>query len=432
LKHSQESPRNPREIEPMIPEAIARAILRCLEKDPANRFQSVEELQSALLDDAVLHKDRQTIWKNVRSDLRGLVTALRKRPPAVLAATAGYFVLGVVLVTAGVALHHGLTPQPMSGVEKTLSPPVAPVGNVNQNEPSTTVAASTEAIGISTGEVSSTPVVASTDKTTLSARFSRFFNTVAVPDGVFMMGNDNGKNDERPQHLVKLKKFRMSRSEVTNRQYLAFLEDSGYRRPPDPMFAKNYLVRYPDLPVVNVSYGDAVEFCKWATKKFGLLVRIPTEAEWEYAARGGIKDNLYPWGMGSPLTHARYRRNAPRGITTVERTAFAPNGYGLYNLSGNVSEWIADFYAKDYYKISAIKDPRGPRIGSKRVVRGGSWADDEPDLTVTRRSSRDPAERRDDLGFRIVVGGAVNRSREPILSSIADARTKTQTSARQW
>src|SRR5262249_24059701 len=83
LKHIQESPRNPREIEPMIPEAIARAILRCLEKDPANRFQSVEELQSALLDDAVLHKDRQTIWKNVRSDLRGLVTQFRKRPPAV-------------------------------------------------------------------------------------------------------------------------------------------------------------------------------------------------------------------------------------------------------------------------------------------------------------------------------------------------------------
>jgi formylglycine-generating enzyme required for sulfatase activity len=228
---------------------------------------------------------------------------------------------------------------------------------------------------------------------------------------------------------VKLENFRISRTEVTNRQYLAFLEDSGYQRPQDPVFAKNYLVAYPELPVVNVSYADAVEFCKWASRKFGLPVRLPTEAEWEYAARGGSKDTAYPWGADSPLTHARYKRNAPRGIPTVNRTAFGPNGYGLYNMSGNVSEWVADFHGKQYYKISAIKDPGGPGIGFKRVVRGGSWADDETELTVTRRSTHEPSERRDDTGFRIVVGGTVHRSREPISPQIADSGIKMQTVA---
>jgi formylglycine-generating enzyme required for sulfatase activity/class 3 adenylate cyclase len=412
LKHIQDTPRNPREIDATIPERIANAILRCLEKDPANRFQSVEELQGALLDEAVRQKDRRAMWKNVSSDLRGLVAAVRKRPRAPIA-TAGYSVLGIVLVTAGIAFHRGGAQEPPAALEETLEFQAAP---------------STPEF-ISTMEARPPEVVTRPRKTTHPLRFSLFLNTVAIPGGVFMMGNDNGKNDEKPQHRVKLETFQMSRTEVTNRQYLAFLEDSGYQRPQDPVFAKNYLVKYPDLPVVNVSYGDAVEFCKWASKKFGLPVRLPTEAEWEYAARGGSKDMAYPWGTDSPLTHARYKDNAPRGIPTVNRTAFGPNGYGLYNMSGNVSEWVADFHGKHYYKISAVKDPGGPGIGFKRVVRGGSWADDEMELTVTRRSTHEPSERRDDIGFRIVVGGNVHRSREPISSQIAKAGIKTQTVA---
>jgi formylglycine-generating enzyme required for sulfatase activity len=227
-----------------------------------------------------------------------------------------------------------------------------------------------------------------------------------------MIGNDQGKGDERPQHRVKLKSFRMSRSEVTNRQYVAFLEESGYQRPKDPAFAKNYLTDYPNLPVVNVSYQDAIEFCKWATRKFGMTVRLPTEAEWEYAAGGGKKHSVYPWGMESPKAHARYKGNAPRGIPTVERAAFAPNRFGLYNMSGNVSEWVSDFHAKDYYQVSPIKDPRGPATGQRRVIRGGSWADDEQELTVTRRGSHNPDERADDIGFRIVTDGTVKRNKK--------------------
>src|SRR5262249_6639151 len=109
-----------------------------------------------------------------------------------------------------------------------------------------------------------------------------------------------------------------------------------------------------------------------------------------------------------------------------------PNGYGLYNMSGNVSEWVADFYRKDYYRISAIKDPRGPGIGLKRVVRGGSLADDEPELTINRRSSRDPAEGRHDIGFRVVVRGTRSQSPEEIPTRMADAEKKTNTVKHQW
>jgi formylglycine-generating enzyme required for sulfatase activity/class 3 adenylate cyclase len=428
LKHIQDVPRNPREIEPMVPERVARAILRCLEKDPANRFQSVEELQAALLDEAVRQKDPRPMWKNVSSDLRGLVTAVRKRPRAPRA-FAVYAALGIVLVTSGIVFHRGVALQPVPEVGEIVARQPATTQNLNQTDKLTTVPAWRTGALVSAIESSPTPVVTGMHRTTQPLRFSLFFNTVAIPGGVFMMGDDNGRKDEKPQHRVKLENFRMSRSEVTNRQYLAFLEYSGYQRPPDPAFAKNYLVKYPDLPVVNVSYADAVEFCNWATKKFGLPVRLPTEAEWEYAARGGSKDMEYPWGMDTPLRHARYRGNAPRGIPTVNRTAFAPNRYGLYNMSGNVSEWVADFHGKHYYKISALKDPGGPGTGFKRVVRGGGWADNETELTVTRRSTREPSERRDDIGFRIVVGGRVHPFKEFISPQIADAGIKTQTVA---
>jgi sulfatase modifying factor 1 len=351
------------------------------------------------------HEDWRASLNNISSVLRGFLTTIRKQPHSVRA-VAGCAVLGIALITAGIAIHR-------RSASRQEPVAVAPEAFAIQAAP----AAPPEAFAIQAApaappEALATPAAPKEDTAqgTATLRFSSLFDSVAIPGGVFMMGNDDGKGDERPQHRVKLKSFRMSRSEVTNRQYLAFLEDSGYQRPKDPVFAKNYLTANPNLPVVNVSYEDAIEFCKWATRKFGATVRLPTEAEWEYASRGGPKQTTYPWGMESPRTHARYKGNASRGIPTVERTAFAPNGFGLYNMSGNVSEWVADFYARDYYQVSPIKDPAGPAIGSKRVIRGGSWADNEPELTVTRRGSRDSANRRDDIGFRIVIGGTVKPS----------------------
>src|SRR5262249_53151878 len=170
-------------------------------------------------------------------------------------------------------------------------------------------------------------------------KWSALVDTVVIPGGVFMMGNDSGRGDEKPQHQVRLDGFRMSRFEITNRQYRAFLEDTGGPRPKDPAFARNYLMAYPDLPVVNVSYQDAVAFCKWAGTKFGVAVRLPTEAEWEYAALGRN-------GHGIPAKSHSSR-----------------NDFGLFNMNGNLGEWVSDFYSRDYYMMSPVKNPAGPTSG---------------------------------------------------------------------
>lgn len=227
--------------------------------------------------------------------------------------------------------------------------------------------------------------------------------TVPIPSGIFMMGDENGRGDEKPRHLVKLDRFLMSRTEITNEQYLAFLIDTGYLRPKDPGFAKNYLTDYPNFPVINVSYEDAVAFCVWASAKFGVAARLPTEAEWEYAAIGG-KDGLpFSWSPMEPKTMARFKGNAPLGVRTASKDEFPSNGYGLYNMSGNVWEWVLDYYSKDYYVTSPIRNPKGPTAGTKHSIRGGSWANDESTLRVTRRASRNPNDRSDQVGFRIVV-----------------------------
>jgi len=231
----------------------------------------------------------------------------------------------------------------------------------------------------------------------------RLIDTVSIPAGVFMMGDDDGKGDEKPRHQVKLDRFNMSKTEITNKQYLAFLTDSGYPRPKEPGYAKNYLLEYPNLPVVNVSYDDAVAFCTWATEKYKVEVRLPTEAEWEYAAVAGENGVPFPFGPLDPRASARIKTIAPLGVRTAEWDAFPPNRYGLYNMTGNVWEWVSDFYAKDYYQTSPIRNPRGPSNGTKRSVRGGSWATDDSTLRVTLRASRNPGDRSDQVGFRVVV-----------------------------
>jgi formylglycine-generating enzyme required for sulfatase activity len=227
--------------------------------------------------------------------------------------------------------------------------------------------------------------------------------TVFIPGGVFMMGNDAGKSDEKPRHQVRLDGFHMGRAEITNREYLAFLEDTGHPRPRDPAFTKNYLMAYPSLPVVNVSYYDAIAFCRWASRKLGVTVRLPTEAEWEYAARGRNPDSIFPWGVDDPKYRTRYRDNAPRDLPTVPRETFPANDFGLFNMNGNVSEWVSDFYSRDYYSVSPVKNPGGPDSGTKRVIRSGNWAEDQTQLATPRRASRDPKDRSDQIGFRIVI-----------------------------
>jgi sulfatase modifying factor 1 len=226
-----------------------------------------------------------------------------------------------------------------------------------------------------------------------------FADAAPVPAGAFDMGDDKEK-EEKPRHRVELDGFLLGRNEVTNAQYLAFATETNYRRPADPPSWKNYFMSHPELPVVNVGHADAQAFCKWLSQKTGGTVRLPTEAEWEYAAHGG-QGALYPWGNDQPKTKARYKGNAPSGVGTVAKAAFAPNGYGLHNMSGNVAEWMADYYMPRYFPEPGKKNPTGPASGAERVVRGGSWRSGDSDLRCTRRGHA--AAPSDQIGFRIVV-----------------------------
>src|SRR6266850_1083455 len=439
LKQIREAPPNPRDIEQAIPEHIERAILRCLEKDPAKRFQSVEELQTALLGEPVTsQKDLAPRRKNILA--RSAPAKLPRVWAAVgLAMLIGVFITGLLgfnpkmeakqeVVQTGPAVSAVSTAEvaafrmadsldtgeawnifvrnyPAGQLVSTALERLDKLRALEEEKPKTPPAPPvTKPASEPQRAPKKVAVKAPAAKPRL--KWTALFDTASIPGGVFMMGNDGTREDEKPRHQVRVDGFRMSQSEITNQQYLAFLEDTGIQRPKDPAFAKNYLLDYPDLPVVNVNYQDAAEFCKWATAKFGTTIRLPTEAEWEYAALGHKKDSIYPWGFGSPYNVARFKGNEPRGVMTVARDAYPPNAFGLYNMSGNVWEWVSDFYSRDYYTISPVKNPAGSAQGTKRVIRGGSWADDETQLRSARRGNRDPNERSDRIGFRIVVESA--------------------------
>jgi formylglycine-generating enzyme len=314
---------------------------------------------------------------------------------------------------------------------------------------------------------------------------------VWVPGGTFRMGADNtqASADEYPKHAVRVTGFWMDRTEVTNAQFAAFVRATGYvttaERKPDwnelkkqlppgtprpdvsllvaaslvfappdhPVGLSDYTQwwewkkgaswRHPhgpgsdikgkeNYPVVQVSWRDAVAYCKWAHK------RLPTEAEWEFAARGGLTDKIYPWGNDRP--GAAGEAGAPRVVHgnfweghfpdknastdgyyySAPVGSFAPNGYGLVDMAGNVWEWCADYYREDYYKQLAAApgggltvDPRGPvsshdpgePYARKRVMRGGSFLCNESYCTgyrVSRRMKSTEDSGMEHLGFRCV------------------------------
>jgi iron(II)-dependent oxidoreductase len=179
------------------------------------------------------------------------------------------------------------------------------------------------------------------------------------------MGSDSA-GDHCPAHRVRLAAFRIDRFQVTNARYLQFCESTGHRL---PFFWEMTGFRcghaHPDHPVVGVSWSDAVAFAAWCGK------RLPTEAEWECAARGGLAGKAYPRGDALGPTDGNYTKSGLGGPVAVG--SYPPNGLGLYDMQGNVVEWVADWYAPDAYGSSTRSNPQGPASGRFRVIRGGGW-----------------------------------------------------------
>jgi formylglycine-generating enzyme required for sulfatase activity len=224
---------------------------------------------------------------------------------------------------------------------------------------------------------------------------------VYVPAGTFWMGSreddPDADSDEYPQHEVYLNGFWIDQMEVTNRQY-AHCVAAGACDAPYPSGSHTRQTyygdpQYADYPVINVSWNDAVDYCQWAGK------RLPTEAEWEKAARG-TDARKYPWGNTPPdPTLANYGQNEGDTLE-VGRYPAGASPYGVLDMAGNVYEWVADRYDAHYYDQSPRDNPTGPSSGTLRTVRSGAWLYVERRIRTNFRSEREPGFRDGTVGFR--------------------------------
>ena len=210
--------------------------------------------------------------------------------------------------------------------------------------------------------------------------------------GSFSMGSNDGKDNEKPVHKVYVAAFYMGKYEVTNAQYRKFVQATRHRK---PVYWDDSKFNQPNQPVVGVSWDDATAYAEWAGK------RLPTEAEWEYAARGGLTGKLYPRGDSAGPSQANYGRNVGKPVPVG---SYSANGYGLYDMAGNVWEWCSEWYGSDYYSSSPLRNPQGPSSGSTRVLRGGSWNSLTLYVRVAYRYCiNGPSRTNYDIGFRCVA-----------------------------
>lgn len=254
---------------------------------------------------------------------------------------------------------------------------------------------------------------------------------VLIPGGSFLMGSEDGDSDEKPVHEVYVDAFYLDQYEVTVAKFREFVNVSGYKTDAEnegfsyvwngKEWEKKEGINWrhnaegkisaDDHPVINVSWNDAAAYARWAKK------RLPTEAEWEYAARSGSKGYRYSWGNGSPtgrkggniadesakrvFTGGTFWEGYDDGfVYTAPVGSFEPNEFRLFDMTGNVWEWCSDWYAEDYYSKSPKQNPKGPATGTSRVFRGGSWYLSPRDVRCAYRFWYFPSARNFYVGFR--------------------------------
>ena len=339
------------------------------------------------------------------------------------------------LTTTLIEMH----PDNESEITSTIMPTnVALAQPISSETPMAVVASQTPS---STKDFTSTPTltITPTMAPTLGVG-SRLLNTadgaemVYIPAGTFVMGSESSaaQKDEQPQREVFLDSYWIYQSPVTNQQFMVFVEMTGYKTTAEfigkswifengsrqvtgaywfaPEGGNSDVINRFDHPVVHISYDDAVSYCEWAGG------RLPTEAEWEKAARGET-GHTYPWGdapvtgekanfcdRGCPMDYAdRAMDDGFARTSPVGRFISGKSVYGAQDMVGNVWEWVADWYGRNYYASGSNDNPAGPEGGEYRVIRGGSWVSSAKYLRASYRNWSDPDDTSNDHGFRCVI-----------------------------
>jgi formylglycine-generating enzyme required for sulfatase activity/predicted Ser/Thr protein kinase len=282
---------------------------------------------------------------------------------------------------------------PGAGPKNTVLPSTVQPPAIKNKQPAVVVQAPAEKPG---GE----PAAAVSARNAKGFVEQVFFNRtvmVHIPAGDFTIGSPRGQgdDDEHPAHEVYINDFWLGKHEVTFEQYDLFCRETGHSFPGDEGWGRG------DRPVINVAWEDAVRYCQWLTMKAARNFRLPSEAEWEKAARA-----KYPWGGSAPTNKNVNMKGDGDGFPFSAPVGSFPPGesyYGVLDMAGNVWEWIADWYGADYFQSSPRRNPRGPAGGSTRVVRGGSWKNGPELIRSANRSSELPDRRLNVLGFRVAM-----------------------------
>ena len=226
---------------------------------------------------------------------------------------------------------------------------------------------------------------------------------LVVPGGEFTMGSNDGDGDERPAHVVNVSAFLIDETPVTNAQWAKYSAATGVPAPGAPDWDRDYAATAPDSPVVNVSFEEAQAYAKWAGRQ------LPSEAQWEKAARG-TDGRAYPWGNDAPGAGAARAnvKGAEDGFANTSPVSAFPAGaspYGVLDMAGNVWQWTYEWYDAGYYATVApgTKDPEGPASGQQIALRGGAFTSDGKDVRSTNRYPRPPGDRARNIGFRCAV-----------------------------
>ncbi len=386
IKHVNDPLPHPKTFVSSLLGDIDGILFKAMAKDPSNRYQDMNSFAKTL---ELLSSGRSETAKPKQRRKGFVAIGIGIFTLAVLI---GLWFLGSALIESRPELLAFLatatqTSTPSQTETPTLSPSITP-------SPSLTSSPTFTLIPSITPTPSPTPGIGSTQ---VSLKDSMVM--VFIPSGTFFMGSEDGDSDEQPIHEVNLDSFWMDQTEVTNAMYRLCVDSGFCELPQSTQYYDDG--DHAEHPVVNVSWHDAQAYCQWAER------RLPTEAEWEYASRGGLEGMNYPWGSDEPVCEketqngAKFDDDAVCDATGSEKVgSYFTNDYRLYDMSGNVGEWVADWYDARYYEDSPESNPQGPSLGTYRVKRGGSWVSSERRIRIPNRDWSVPYSSGLSTGFR--------------------------------